>query len=654
MIIATAGHVDHGKTTLLKALTGVDADRLPEERQRGLTIDLGFAYSDRILPGSIVGFVDVPGHERFIHNMLAGVTAIRAAMLVVAADDGPMPQTQEHLDILDLVGVERGLVALTKTDRVDAARIAEVEEDIAILLEGTALSGARVFPVSATTGSGVRALADHLSELAATSNHNSGQGHFRLPVDRVFTVEGAGLVVTGLVRAGAVKVGDTVRVLPDGRDLRVRGLRAQDQVVQEAVEGDRCAVNLAGAARKEDIRRGDWIVSGPAQAASRRFDASIRLLRSEDRALKHWTPVHAHVGTADVTGRVALLEGTGIEPGGTGLVQLVLDTTVHASAGDAVVLRDQSARRTLGGGRILDPMSPARGRARPERLDWVRALALGDRKAALDAVLGDSPGGAPLHVLSTIWNMTPAEADELFTGVGRVCRDDTETVGLTAAHWAQLQKSVLAALEDLHRQKPDAAGVHISALSKSLPLRARPAALQDAIGALVRSGQVKRAGAALQRAGFESRLPAADEKLWQRAVAVMSASGDKPPTIWEISEALSVDQKAMERLLARVARLGRVQRVSDNRYMTPDMLRHLADIAERGAKTKENGRFTAADYRDWSGMGRNLSIEILEFFDKVSLTRRNGNERIVTRSAVEVFGERADETATAEAGAPAA
>ncbi len=637
MIIATAGHVDHGKTSLIKALTGVDADRLPEEKKRGLTIDLGFVYDAEISPGTIIGFVDVPGHERFIHNMLAGVTAIGAALLVVAADDGPMPQTREHLDILDLVGVRQGFVALTKVDRVDAGRIAEVTAEITALLAGTGLAGAPIFPVSATDGSGVAAIARHLKGLAEAEERAPPRGNFRLAVDRAFTIVGAGLVVTGLVQAGTVRVGDTVMLSPDGRVLRVRALRAQDRTVNQAVEGDRCAINLAGRVRKEDIRRGDWIVAQRAHARTRRLDAQIRVLGSEDHALKHWTSAHVHLGTVDVTGRIAVLESKEISVGDTGLVQLVLDTQVNASAGNAVIIRDQSARRTIGGGRIVDPFSPARGRARSERLAWVKALCGPDRSQALKEILRNAPGGVPLHTLEAAWNLTETEAQKLRNTVDVCCVGDGEVIGLSLAYWKALAAAILSALEGWHHDEPDAGGVNGVALMRALPLRCHRAVFEHVVAGLIERGEITRAGAVLQRRGYEVKLTDSDEKQWHRVRSIMDAAGNRPPTIWEISEALGGDQNQTGRLLARVAKVGIIARVSANRYMTIETLRGLAGVAEKGARHLPSGQFSVAAYRDWSGMGRNLSIEILEFFDRLKFTRRVGNEREILKPAAGVF-----------------
>lgn len=637
MIIATAGHVDHGKTSLVRALTGVDADRLPEEKKRGLTIDLGFAYDDGLADGETVGFVDVPGHEKFIHNMLAGVTAIRAALLVIAADDGPMPQTREHLDILDLVGVGEGIVALTKTDLVEPARRDEVTAAIGELLAPTRLSGAPIFPVSSTTGDGVPDLAVHIAELAEATAPPPDAGNFRLAVDRVFTLQGAGLVVTGLVRSGSVRVGDQLLLSPAGTPVRVRGLRAQDREAEAAVAGDRCALNLAGSIDRESVGRGDWVVAPAAHLSTRRLDAEIRVLPGEARPLRHWTPVHVHLGTADITGRVALLAEKHAEPGETALAQLVLDRPVHAAGGDAVVLRDQSARRTIGGGRILDPVSPARGRSRPDRMAWVQALTLRDQAPALADIVEAAPAGAALHALRPAWNLTDQEFEEILSEVDVVCRGDSIVVGFTQAAWDARLAEIVAAVDQWHADRQDSPGANHQAIRRALPHRLPEPAFEAAAAALVASGRLERAGALLRKPGASAQLTPADDRLWQQIRDFMDADEGKPPTIFETAEELGIDKGAAQRLLARATKVGLTQRVSANRYMTTAVLSRLAGQAEAAAREADDG-FTVAAFRDRSGMGRNLSIEILEFFDRVGFTRRRGNAREVLKPAARVFG----------------
>ncbi|MEQ8702132.1 MAG: selenocysteine-specific translation elongation factor [Bauldia litoralis] len=635
MIIATAGHVDHGKTSLLKALTGVDADRLPEEKKRGLTIDLGYVYDDRIRPGTVIGFVDVPGHERFIHNMLAGVTAIRAALLVIAADDGPMPQTREHLAILDLIGVETGIVALTKTDLVDAARVAAVREEIAALLDGTSLADAPVLPVSAANGEGVETVRDALAGLAQGAA-DARQGHFRMPIDRCFHVSGAGLVVTGLVESGTVNVGDRLVVAPGGWPARVRGLRAQDRPTQEGVAGQRCAINLAGPDLDKDaLHRGRWLVAAPLQAASRRLDARIRVLASEDRPLRSGAPVHVHIGTADVTGRIGLVATRAAEPGETVFAHLLLDRPVNVLHGDAVILRDQSARRTIGGGRILDPFAPARGHT--QRAARLEALARPDKREALRALLAGAPGGLDLGSLETAWNLTPEAAQALADGGHVRCAMAGEAVGLSREHWDALRAAIVSALEKWHAANPERGGPNDAVLMRALPLRVHRVAFDAAVSELVAEGAVERQGALLRRSGHEARLTAKQQKLWARVgPALMSAEG-RPQTVFEVAQAIGVDKAEVNALLTRAVDVGFVLRVSANRFMEPATLRQLASVAEAGAARSPDGSFGAADFRDWSGMGRNLSIEILEYFDRLGLTKRMGDARVIRRPVDAVF-----------------
>ncbi len=374
MIIGTAGHIDHGKSALVRALTGTDPDRWEEEKARGITLDLGYAYAT-CDDGTRLGFVDVPGHERLVHNMLAGATGIDFVLLVIAADDGPMPQTREHLEIIDLLGLDRGAVALTKCDLADAARLTEVEAQIAGLLHGTSLSGVPVFPVSSITGAGLDALRAHLAVQAAHTRVRDGRGRFRLAVDRAFVLKGTGVVVTGTAHSGTVAIDDRLVLAPRGVEVRVRGIHAQNAAAERGAAGQRCALNLTGPKLdKDNVGRGDWLVAPSLHAPSDRLDVELRVARHAGRPLQHWTPVHVHIGAARVTGRVAVLEGETLAPGATGLVQLVLDAPTLALRGDRVILRDQSARQTLGGGRVLDDAPPTRGRRSAQRIAMLRAL----------------------------------------------------------------------------------------------------------------------------------------------------------------------------------------------------------------------------------------------------------------------------------------
>jgi selenocysteine-specific elongation factor len=399
MIIGTAGHIDHGKTTLVKALTGVDCDRLKEEKARGITVDLGYAYTEKL------GFIDVPGHEKLIHNMLAGATGIDFALLVIAADDGPMPQTREHLEIIELLGIRHGAVALTKIDTVTVDRQNQAKIEIAELLAGTALAAAPIFPVAATAGLGIPELRAHL-EAQSTSTKHSDSG-FRLAIDRCFTLSGIGTVVTGTAFSGQVRVGDQLQLSPPGKTVRVRSLRVQDAAAESGAAGQRIALGLSGI-EKSEVERGMWIVAPQLHAPLRRFDARIRVLSSQP-ALKHWTPVHLHLGAEDVPARIALLGADEIAPGTENWAQITVDRDICALAGDRFILRDASARHTIGGGRVLDIFPPSRKRRSAERLAMLAALADDNPATALLLASEQQAAGVELDAYGStaIWMPPP-------------------------------------------------------------------------------------------------------------------------------------------------------------------------------------------------------------------------------------------------------
>ncbi|TGN38123.1 selenocysteine-specific translation elongation factor, partial [Paracoccus liaowanqingii] len=357
MIVGTAGHIDHGKTALVKALTGTDADRLAEEKARGITIDLGFAYAD-LGGGAVTGFVDVPGHERLIHTMLAGAGGIDLALLVVACDDGVMPQTREHLAILDLLGLPRGLIALTKADLADDARRAEVTAQIRKTLAGSELADAPILPVSTVTGEGIEALRAALLAAEADTTARAALGPFRLAVDRSFTLQGAGTVVTGTVLTGRIAVGDAVTVSPSGITARVRAIHAQNRPATEGLAGQRCALNLAGEdVTKDALHRGDIVLSPALHAPTARIDARLTVLAGEPKPIGTWFPARLHSHATEVGARIVPLSDP-IAPGEAGPVQIVLDRPIAAAIGDRFILRDVSASRTIGGGRFLDLRPP--------------------------------------------------------------------------------------------------------------------------------------------------------------------------------------------------------------------------------------------------------------------------------------------------------
>ncbi len=622
MIVATAGHVDHGKTLLVKALTGVDTDRLPEEKSRGLTIEPGFAYV-HLEGGHVLGFVDVPGHERFIRNMLAGVAAIDFALLVVAADDGPMPQTLEHLDILDLLGVGKGAVVVTKTDLVDGDRVARVMDETTALLADTALAGAPLFPLSAATGHGVEALEQHLTAAAASQRARQSQGWFRFSIDRSFTLGGIGLVVTGAVVAGRARYGDPLILSPLGLPVRLRGIRAHDRDADEAVAGQRCALNIAGRGLDKDaVQRGDWILDPALHAPVTRIDARLRLLGREPRALKSGTQVHIHLGAAEAAGRVHTLEDKTLAPGDEGLVQLALDRPLGALGRDRLVLRDKSARRTMAGGRVINPFATARGRTKPARLEYLAAMDRETPGKALAGLLELSTDGVDLDEFARVWNLEPAALDDLLA-------DQDATVFEAAAgryaisheRWNGAREAIVARLERWHGQHPDNLGAgdrDLASTVRSPTLRA------GVLDALAGEGQVVLGHGAYGLATHQPVMAAADSALWDELQPLLRKDPLRPPPVHALASALALDVPVLRRRLASLARWGLVEQVADNRFFTADQVRELQVLAAKVAARAEDGRFTAGEFRDLSGIGRNLTIEVLEYFDRTEVTRRDG------------------------------
>ena len=624
MIIASAGHVDHGKTLLVKALTGVDTDALPEEKARGLTIELGFAYHD-LGDGSQTGFIDVPGHERFVRTMVAGVSGIDMVLFVIAADDGPMPQTAEHLAILELLGVTRGVVALSKIDRVSEARCAEVSALIRALLAPTALRDIPIVPVSALHGIGIETLRAELLARQRDLPARASGGNFRLAVDRSFLLKGAGRVVTGTVFSGVLAEGELVRHVPDGGELRVRSLRVHNQQAGQASAGQRCALNVAGSGLRDvEIHRGDWMVAPGAACATRRLDVEVRVLADEARALANRTPVHVHIGAADVTGRLVTLDGQAIAPGAQALAQLMLDRPLHALRGDRMVLRDQSARRTVGGGVVIDPAPDMRGRNRDERRAYLLAMTLPDAATALPAALAAQPGGLDLDVFSQAWNLNDNERAALLLEPSmRLCGGPA--LAITRARWQLLEGMVLVALAAEHSAHPERLGIGERELERALKQRLRSGVFAAVLEALVLEGRVVRDGAVLRLPAHSAQRSAADEALWKRVLPLFKREDLKAPVVHDLATLLNINHTLLEAFLIRAAKQGLVVKVSAKRYFLPDAMSHLEQLVRE--LTVGGNKFTAGDFRDRAGVGRNAVIEILEYFDRLGFTHRSGDLR---------------------------
>ena len=640
MIIGTAGHVDHGKTSLVRALTGVDTDRLKEEKARGISIDLGFAYVPTA-DGSALAFVDVPGHERFVHTMLAGASGIDYVLLVVAADDGVMPQTVEHLAIIDLLGVGRGVVALSKIDLATPSRRAAVAADIARLLAGTALAGAALVEVSTATGEGLETLRAELHAASGAMAARSQAGRFRLAVDRSFVLAGAGTIVTGTVLSGEVATGDKVVVSPSGLGARVRSIHAQNRPAERGRAGERCALNLAGeGVSKDAIARGDVVLDPDLHAPTARIDAELLVLASEPKAIRQWMPVRFHHGAAEAGGRIVLLGDAPIAPGARALVQLVLDRPIAAAAGDRFVLRDTSARRTIGGGRLLDLRAPARRRRTPERLAQVQALALADPERALACLLDARPGYIDLAAFA---RDRALKADEIAAiagrlGLVRLAAGHGVVYALSPKGWTGLRQALTQSLAAFHAENPDLQGIGRERLRLLLEPRLPEPGFAAVLQKLVALGEVAIAGAWVRLPSHEARLGAEQEALWARVRPLLGGKERfRPPRVRDVAGMLGAPEAGVRRLLKLASRMGLVDEVAHDHFFLRGTMAEIVEILLAVAAESEGGLFAAASLRDRLDNGRKVAIQILEFFDRHGVTLRRGDLRHINPHRLDLF-----------------
>jgi selenocysteine-specific elongation factor len=641
MIIGTAGHVDHGKTALVKALTGVDGDRLKEEKARGVTIDLGFAYLP-IEDGGVLGFVDVPGHERFVRTMLAGASGIDFALLVVAADEGVKPQTLEHLAIIDLLGVGEGLVVLSKADLATPERLGEVAAELRPLLAGTVLEAAEAMPVSVVTGQGLEPLLAHLAAAAVTKAERSAETRFRLAVDRAFTLQGVGVVVTGTVLSGVVGVGDQLLISPSGLPVRVRSLHAQNRPAETGRAGDRCALNLAGpGVSKEVVRRGDMVLDPALHAPTDRIDARLRLLGGEAKSVGQWFPVRLHHAATEVGARIVLLGDDPVEPGSEADVQLVLERPIAAALQDRFVVRDASARRTIGGGRFIDLRGPVRRRRTPERRRQLAALALTDPTAAFAALLDAPPFATDLAAFARDHALSTAQVQRLAAQSGLIqLQSGDASIAISPERWRGFSADLLARLAAYHSENPDLQGLGREKLRLQLQPRLPAPVFVAALQRLAGGGQVVLDGAFVRLASHTVRLAPADEAAWALiAPRLGGAERFRPPRVRDLAEATGRGERDVRRLLKLAGRIGWADEIAQDHFFLRATVREMIVLcADEAGRRADGGGFTAAQFRDRVDNGRKVAIQILEFFDRHGVTLRKGDLRRINPHRLDLFG----------------
>jgi selenocysteine-specific elongation factor len=627
-ILGTAGHIDHGKSTLVKALTGTDPDRLKEEKERGITLDLGFASLD--LPsGNRLGIVDVPGHEGLIKNMLAGVGGIDIVMLVIAADEGVMPQTREHLAICDLLHVKKGLIALTKMDAAEKDWLALVQEEVREFVQGTFLEKSPIVPVSAKTGENLEALKQELDKLAKEVAPKSPNGILRLPIDRVFTMKGFGTVITGTLLSGTISQDQEVDILPKGTTTKVRGIQSHNEAAQRAVAGQRTAVNLQGI-EKDQISRGDTIVTKGFFTTTRNVDASLKMLEQATRGIKTGTRIRFYNNTQESIGRAALVGANELNPGDDGYVQFRLEQPVLIQHGDRFIIRFYSPMETLGGGMVLDP-HPRRHKT-STMSESVKNLALLE-KGSLEEKIGLLVSGKALAGMeeAAIIGSFAADKQEITSALSVLSQKKSivrvDNLYVHSDQLAILEKKVLDLIAGFHKANSLKSGIDKEEVKGLLKARLHPRALNMAIDGLIRKKQVETEGSKLKLPGFKPAVGKDQGLFKDRIVEAIKKGGSQPPVRDEIPALFGITDKDARDLLKLLAEEGRVVRINDSLYLDNavldaikvDLVKHLQDKKE----------IVVAEFRDIARTSRKFAVPLLEYFDSQKLTQRVGDKRVL-------------------------
>ncbi len=633
VIIGTAGHIDHGKSALVKALTGTDPDRLKEEKERGLTIDLGFAFL-----GEKAAFIDVPGHERFVKNMVAGVSTVDAVLFVVAADDGIMPQTREHLDILTLLELKRGIIALTKVDLVDEEWQELVIADVRALVKGTFLENAPIIPVSSVTGQGLEALRAAIDALVETTPPRYDQGLFWLPVDRSFSVKGFGTVVTGSVLSGSARVGNELELHPQRRSVRVRGIQSHGREVEVVRVGDRAALNLGGI-HKEDVQRGDVLATPGYFSPTRLLDVRLRLLPHAARPVRHNSRLRLHVGTRELMTRVSLLDRNDLAPGESALAQLRLEQSITARRLDRFVIRQYSPPVTIGGGVILDANPRAHRRFRPEVLTQLAALEKDTPEETVIALLRAQPLRAlPAPELAKGTGVALPALEELLarmmqSGVLLRLGPERRPVYALPAGLEQAKKSIVEQLRRYHQLFPLKSGMPRAELKDAIGRDLEQTLFAAAVEELRQAELVKETGGALALPTHRIVLSREDEALRERLSRELAAAGFAPPDTAELARRLGCEQIDVERVLAALHAMGEALRLEEGIYL----LREAVEQARRLVIDYflDHEELTVSAFREMLGTSRRYALPLLLHFDEEGLTERRGEARVLRQKRVE-------------------
>lgn len=627
IILGTAGHIDHGKTMLIKAITGVDTDRLAEEKKRGISIDLGFAEM-RLPSGKTLGVVDVPGHERFVKNMLAGASGIDIVLLVVAADDGVMPQTEEHLAIIDLLEVSRGVIAITKADLADEEWLATVEEDVRTALQGTTLAGAPIIAVSSLTGQGLPELLAKLDELADEVVEKDTDLPFRLPIDRVFTLKGAGTVVTGTLWSGKLSPETQAEILPQGLSVRVRSVQVHGRPAQEAYAGQRVALNLAGV-KPVELERGDVILAPGYLTASLMFDANFRLLSSA-KPIKNRARVRIHHGTHEVMARIILLEREELSPGEDTFVQFRLESPIVPKYHDRFIVRSYSPAHTIGGGEILNSYPIKHRRKEKSIIEELEILRQGNPLEVISLALKERPlSESELVRRCEIQARVAKDGLKTLLAVKEAVslRSDSEAIFWLSSSFNNLKELILTGLREYHKTNPLSSGVSRETLRQQR-IRHLSAKAADAVLAfMAKEGLIRLEGEIISLTEARPQLTEAQEVLLKWLESELLKQKYAPPSPEEVMAELKQKPQEMKALLNILISQGTVAVIKQGLYF------HRQALAEIETKLKQflqsNGKMTVAEFRDLINTSRKYAVPLLEYFDAKKVTRREGDFRVL-------------------------
>ena len=628
VIVGTAGHIDHGKSALVEALTGTHPDRLEEEKRRGITIDLGFAFLD--LGGVRLGFVDVPGHEKFVRNMLAGVGGIDLVVLVIAADESIKPQTREHFDICRLLEIPRGLIALTKSDLVDPDVLGLVRLEVEEFVRGSFLEGAPIVGVSAKTGDGLNELKQQLLQVASAAPGKDLSRHFRLPIDRAFTMKGFGTVVTGTLVSGSIQPEQEVELFPTRKRARVRGLHSGGKSIERAEAGQRTAVNLAGI-ELEDVHRGMVLAAPGLFSTTQRLDARISLLGTA-KPLKNHSRVHFHQGTSETITDVLLLDREKLAPGESAFAQLRMQQPILVLPGDRFILRQFSPVITIGGGIVLDALAPRHRRSDTSTIPFLEVLTRGDREEVLAALAQADPRGMDLSMIvaRTGWLESEVrEASRKLATAGRVrILSDQPLVIAASEAVSECIQRLRKEIEKFHAANPLVPGISKEELRGRAAATVRPELFRSALDELTASKQAAIAGDLVQRAGREIALLEEEVRAKEQIAQEFERAGLSVPPITQVLAKLPVESRRAQKLLQLLLREKVLVKVTDDLLFHRSAMAHLKDLLA-AYKKKRGERLPIVAFKELTGVTRKYAIPLLEYLDRERVTRRVGDERVI-------------------------